>query len=190
MSMRVYLDGQLIDPQGSTLEHAIDTARDRAGGRLLVEILADGSPIPAQDLDNPPANSPYANELRFTSDDARTLHAEALDAVVATLADVRRTQTVAAEALQEGRVDVAIAKVAEVLELWKGVKDAISMILRVSAADARSGGALPDAIEGLARGLHDLRRALAAQDWAALADCLGWDMQEHAARVESWARTV
>ncbi len=187
--MRVYLDGKLIDESGSTLDRAIEAARTHAGARMLVQALADGKPVPATDLDHPPASVPYASELAFASADPISLLSDAFRDAAELLLEVKEQQRVTAELLQSGKVDEAVAGIGEILETWRTVKEAIVLSLRASPADQYHGGGqgeLPSTIEGLASALGEIKRAMTAQDWASLSDCLAFDMQDHAERCRAW----
>lgn len=187
--MRVYLDGDLIDDAGSTLERAIASARAKAGTRMLVQALADGAPIPAAHLDQPPGDSPYARELRFASADSSILLMDTLRDTAEALVDVREMQSRAAELLQSGKVDEAVRDVGEILETWRAVKDAIVLVLQASPSDRYHGSEkqeLSEAVAALASALGEIKRAMSVQDWASLGDSLAYDMQDHAERCRTW----
>ncbi|MBL8747240.1 MAG: hypothetical protein JNK58_12905 [Phycisphaerae bacterium] len=187
--MRVYLDGRLIDESGSTLDRAIHVARSHAGNRMLVQALADGKPVPAADLDHPPPNCPYASELAFASADPSGLLADVLDDAASLLIEVKERQKAAAELLQSGKIDEAVAGIGEILETWRTVKESIVLALRAGPAGGyhdRGEQELSPTIEGLASALGEIKRAMSEQDWASLSDCLAYDMQDHAERCRSW----
>lgn len=187
--MRVYLDGTLIDEAGSTLGRAIEAARARAGTRMLVQAVADGAPVPAADLDDPPGVSPYASELRFASADSSVLLLDTLRETAEMLSEVKELQSRAAELLQTGKVDEAVAEVGEVLETWRTVKEAIVLVLKASPADRYHGAEkqeLSEAIGALASALGEIKRAMSVRDWASLGDSLAYDMGEHADRCRAW----
>lgn len=187
--MRVYLDGKLIDDSGSTLDRAIEAARAHAGTRMLVQALADGKPVPAADLDSPPPLSPYASELAFASADPSGLLSDVMHDAADLLEEVKARQRATAELLQAGKVDEAVAGIGEILETWRTVKEAIVLSLRAEGTHRYHGGSqeeLSPTIEGLASALGEIKRAMSAQDWASLGDCLAYEMQDHAERCRSW----
>lgn len=187
--MQVYLDGQLIDASGTTLERAIDSARAKAGTRMLVEALADGKPVPAAHFDHPPGTSPYARELAFASADPAGLLAGVSTDLSGLLNELNQRQQGVAELLQSGQIEKAIAGISEILDSWRVVKEGITVSLQAGANepghDARERD-LTKTITALAASLNEVRRAMTDQDWAGLGDCLAYDMREHAERCRRW----
>lgn len=189
MAMRVFLDGRLIDERGTTLGAALDRARAIAPGRLLVEVLADGRSVRAEHLDNPPSESPYAERLEMRSEEAGVLIVEALRGAAEALGEIRRRQDHAADLIHSGRVGEAVAEMASVLELWESIRSAIDLSLRAGGPagyDERAHRELVSVMEELASSLGEVRRALAGQDWAGLADLLGWDMRDRVESCRGW----
>lgn len=187
--MQVYLDGQLIDDAGTTLGRAIDSARARAAGRMIVQATADGTPVPACDLDEPPSRSPYAAAVEFASADPRALLNQTLNDAADLLAEVRDRQAAASALLQSGKVEEAVLAVGTVLECWSTVRDALTLVVRAAPAECYDGverEELSAAVESLARGLGEIKRSMSMEDWASLSDLLGWDMPECAERLRSW----
>lgn len=184
--MKVYLDGNLIDAAGTTLERAIDSARTHAGTRMLVEALADGRPVPAADFDHPPAKAPYANELAFRSADAARLLADLSDDLSSALQQASDRQDAAANLIRMGQVEAGVSGIGEILELWKMVKEGIEVTLQTSSDQESRSRELSGTLAALAVSLNEIRRTMSEQDWAGLSDCLAYDMQEHARRCREW----
>lgn len=183
--MRVYLDGQPVANAGTTLADALSAARAAVGSRLLVEATADGAPIPEDHFDLPPATSPYAGELRFTSADPVALARCTLGEAGDVLVTIRNQQKRAAACVQSGRVAEALPTISEVLAGWSAIRQAVEVVIQPAlglqfapaAADA-----LPGNISGLAQQLGAMKRALSSQDWAGLGDSLAYDLDDMADR--------
>lgn len=186
--MRVFLDGRLIDEQGTTLNEAIDAARQHAGRRMIVQISADGSPVPASHIDLPPETSPYAQQLDFLSADPILLLRETMHDAIDAVERVKELQARSSEQLQRGELSEAIGTISELLDTWLGIRDAMAYFVRAKGRSGNDSGDPADEaiVEGLSAGLSSVRQALANQDWAGLGDALGWDMQERADDCRAW----
>lgn len=189
--MRVFLDGRLIDERGTTLGAALDRARAIAPGRLLVEVLADGRTVSAAHLDSPPPGSPFAERLEIRSEEAGVLISEALRGAAETLGEIQRRQGHVAGLIQRGRVGEAVRDMASVFDLWESIRSAIDLSLRAGGPvgyDERMHRELVSVMEELASSLSEVRRALAGEDWAGLADLLGWDMRDRVESCRGWLK--
>ncbi len=191
--MRVFLDELLIDETATTLRAALTAASERAGSRLLVEATADGRPIPSQDLTAPPETNPYADEIRFMSADSALLIQAALYDAADMLENASASQAAAARMVQQGDLESALKEVGGIVECWSRVQQVIGLVAQAreagldgSGADATFSGGLPGMIKELTVGLSEMKRAVQAQDWAALADVLAFDLEEQAGRWRSW----
>ncbi len=195
--MRVYLDGRALAVSDATLGAAIDAALTGAGERMIVEALADGSAVPAADLEAPPDRAPYAEELRFRSADrgsmARVTLFEAADA----LEHVRRLQSQAAEQVRSGRVEEGMKILGEALEGWASVRSAVEMMLGTGLIRAEgtgegaegAAGLYARVMERLAASLREVKRSIAEADWSALGDAVAYDLDEHAEAAGRWLRS-
>ncbi len=184
--MRTYLDGELLDPPVSTLGEALAAARDRAAGRLVVEVLADDQPIPSEHLEDPPRTSPYADVLRVTTAAASSLVKLALLDAAAMITEVRPRQIEAAQLLQSGRTPDAMDALREILEAWNSAHLAVQLADESrtieSGAAVEAAAMLQESTANLTRLLNDVKTRLAMKDWSALADVLEYDLSEHADR--------
>ncbi|HVZ94665.1 MAG TPA: hypothetical protein VG797_09160, partial [Phycisphaerales bacterium] len=175
------LDGQLIEPAVSTLGEALDAARRRTQGRLIIEVLADGSPVPSAHLDQPPATAPYAGDLRLTTADTATLVKGALLDAADLIGHARETQEQAARLIHAGRIQEAMAEMESILQAWAMAHGALKLAREARASGAISSDTSNGADENdLMRLLTEVRRALANRDWSALADALEYDLGEQA----------
>lgn len=177
--MRVYLDNRLLEDAGSTLGAALDSARAGAKGRLIVDVLADGRPVPVKDLDRPPTHSPYAGELRLTTADPRKLAAHALREAGDELKKSEPSHARAGELVQAGKTQDALAALVEALSAWETVQRTASACVAIDALVApasRSG--VESATAELTTHLEQIKKSLHAGDWSTLGDALLYDSSE------------
>jgi hypothetical protein len=183
--MDIFLDDRMLDSSATTLPAAIADAMGQAGDRLIIEVTADGAPIPPEHLEHPPTDEPYAGELRFVSADSLslvrlTLH-EAADSLDAALPE----HVAIAEMFQVGDSVEALSKLTELLQVWIRIDQALNACRKV-AGIGLSDPALADefnaAADELAPRLAEIRDAVQAQDFTAAADVLAYDLPEHGER--------
>ncbi len=191
-AMRAYLDDEPIALDGGTLSAAVVAGKRaaEAKGRMIVEVWADGAPAPPADLDDPPENDPYADEVRFVSADPGGLVAYALEEAADNLTGVRPSQVNAAACLARGETSEAMGDVADALRAWESVRRAVQdgcAALGVAPAELLERDNAEQecavAIEGLLDALREVQRAVNEQDVASLADVLEYDLEELA---EAW----
>ena len=179
--MKTYLDGTLVEEAGDSLEQALEVVRGRLSDRLVVEALADGVPVPDSDLDEPPADGEYAQELRFTTARTGAVVAESLrqasEAIEA--ADERRQE--AADRLAEGDVEGAMDSLCDVLRVWASVRSVAEIAVNMPEGGLDAKTVQPAAVE-LGKVLDALRTAIVEQDWPTAGDIVGLDLPELAAR--------
>jgi hypothetical protein len=188
--VQAYLDDRPLAVAGETLADALRAGRALAvsAGRVIVEVQADGATVPGAHLSHPPADDPYASVLRLRTAVPSTLVRETLLEAAEVLPLVRSLQTSAAEQIQSGRTADAMTKLSEALRLWGDVRQVVHdgcALLGVPAMEGWGDDALTDrmASDLIAR-LTDLKRAVARQDWASLADLLAYELEEQALRWE------
>jgi hypothetical protein len=116
--MKVYLDDQPLAVDTGTLGGALKAIRAAAGGRLVVELLADGRPVADADMDAPPLRHPYASELRATSADPADLASAALREAEGQLRSQDAGRARAADLIQSGRTTEALESLSGVLGAW------------------------------------------------------------------------
>lgn len=184
--MRVFLDDQPLAASPS-LAAAIAAARSEAErrGRVIVDILRDGRPLPGELLSDP-TNTPEPDtaELRCESTDPRALVAESLRQAAAALTDSRERHIEAGRLIQSGSLDAVMPLLAQALEAWtqahRVVTDGLALLsLEPDAVDR----ALTPAITTLSERLAEVKRTLKAQDWSGLADALAYDLP---AEIDRW----
>ncbi len=193
--MRVLLDGAELAVETPSLRSALETAAATAAanGRVIVEVYADGAPVPAGDLASPSTEPMGASELQLTSADPRSLVAVTLHDAGDAVSQLRAEQSQAAEAIQSGKIDEAISMLSRVLGVWQAAHDAVekgaallaidldAMVLELPGGGRETVG---PRVQSLAGKLGELKRAVVDRDWTALSDTLAYDLDEESA---AWA---
>ena len=187
--MRVLLDDQPISPDPGSVAEAMDAVRAHTEDtdRLIIQIEADGAPVDAELLTDPPDDDAGIGELRLTT-------ANRLDFIRVTIGDVAEAldhvvehQSRAAALIEDGDAAAASEPLSEALTKWQAVHavvDQAAQLLGVDPGEIEiepvegSTGATTGAacIEKLLEALEEVRRAMSDQDTAALADTLREDM--------------
>ncbi len=209
--MQVYLDDESVTCARPTLAEALGAARVRAEerGRVIIEATLDGEQIPGDLLASPPDAEVSADELRFVSADPASLVRTILLDVADLLPGAVQAQRKAQEHLETGDVSGAGEHLRAALEVWAHVPEATlhgchllgldieSVSVPVDEGEAGGNGgdegrllAVNVAIAGLVEHLQEVKRAQQDQDWAALADAVGYDLVEQATRWESVLRAL
>jgi len=184
--MIVYLDGERIEPDRDTLRGAFESAIKQAdaSGRIVVEIHADGEPIPDEFIADPPESASGFTELRFVSAEprsmVRTLLLDAADA----LDTVKSDQQSAAEAIQGGRLDDARKTLERAVGVWSAVITGVHQGSSMVGLDLESVSAgnppMPYAqhVEQLENELRAVVRMISDEDWSSLSDSLEDELTE------------
>ena len=188
--MRAYLDDQPLElsgkPGGQTLAAAMEAGKlaADAAGRMIIEVWADGAAAPGEHLEDPPADDPYAGELRFISVVPAELVSSAMIEAAENLVRVREPQQAAAGALARGETGEAMKSVAVCLQAWESARKAMQdgcAVLGVTPTELVSEADAPRvarAIDDLLSALRDVQTAVQNQDVATLADVLAYDLDE------------
>ncbi len=192
--MKVILDDRVLTQEPTTLAQAIDMGVDAAssGGRVIVDILADGRSLSTAELDDPDTMAYQASEVRLTSAEPRAfVRTTLLDASEA-LDEARNAQIDAADLIEAGSITDAYDSINTSLSLWQAARQALDQGAQLLGLDLTTLPAddveqLPDAIATLTTALEEVRRSIAHQDWAALGDVLRYDLDE---LVTTWQRLL
>jgi hypothetical protein len=185
--MKVFLDGECLQESAASLEDALAAANTRAEqrGRLILEILADGSPLPGESLDQPQDHREPISELAMISADpvafARNILHEAVDA----LQQAKERQRVAIDLLEQGIATEAFEHLGYGLQLWDMVQQVVSRTSNIAPpADDAQREHIDAQVILLRDRLGELRDAVGQEDWAGLGDLVRYDLTELA---ESWS---
>lgn len=187
--MKVQLDGEPL-PDAPTLREGLRAAIDHADarGRIIVEALGDGTPLTEAQLTDPDQGGSMVHELRLRSADPRPLVAGTLRSGAELLRQVRGGQERSASALQEGRLEEALEGLREVLSGWETARRTLEGSLALLKIDlgavevtitrrgTRERSSAARRVEALAELLRSARTHVQAEDWSALADLVGFDL--------------
>jgi hypothetical protein len=194
--MKVYLDDRPLSVTPGSIAEALVAGRDaaEAGGRLVIEVHADGEPIDPALLDAPPSDDAGISELKLISTlPGPFLRVTLLDAIDL-LIETRRAQAHAVESFQTGHIEDGVPALQNALGSWTLIRDVVEKAASLGTFDpsavvvtgpdgsTRTGATY---IDGLAHDFDAVRRALEVQDFTALADVLEGDLD---AQAEHWLR--
>lgn len=195
--MRVYLDNRDMGVAAATLADGLKAgvSAAEAGGRVVIEMRADGAEIGDAELARAEEPTAY-QELRLVSTDARTLVRVTLYDAADALGEAKARQDSASELIQAGDTQKALDHLQEALGLWQLVRgtvdksaELLSLRLDQTVVKGDDGAELrlaeeADALKG---SLGEIKSALEGQDWSALSDALSYDMDRRAA---TWQRLL
>ncbi len=197
--MRLLLDNQEITIDRPTLAAAIaaGVAQAESQGRIIVEAMLDGTQLDDESLGNPSDETLDSGEVRPVSAEPRSLvRVTLLDAADA-LDEASKSQSLCAEAIQTGQVKDALEQLSDALGIWDTVRDVVvksAKLLDIEldrikdpGAEDEQGATINELTTVLSKHLQEVKRCLAVQDWAALADVLGYDLAD---QVEPWKRLL
>ncbi|MCC6320475.1 MAG: hypothetical protein IT438_03445 [Phycisphaerales bacterium] len=193
--MRVYLDNEPVSIATPTLAAALAAVRESAekNGRVVVEVLRDGQPVPQHLLEQPTDAEEPESEVRCATADPRSLVAESMRHAAGELAASRPVHTRAAEAIQTGRLEAAMPLLSETMTIWSQVYRVVvdgAALTGIGLGSEVGGRPLSQSVQDLAGRLAELKRALTAQDWSGLADSIGYDLPEQASHWELLLHTL
>jgi hypothetical protein len=188
--MQVLLDGHPLDVACSSLAEALAVATVDAEkrGRIIVEVKADGVTLSDEKLGNPSSEPSGINELRLLSAEPRALVRHTLLEAVSALENAKAEQAKAAEQIQSGHTEQALNTLQVSVLTWQAVRDIISRSAAVLSLDLDSlelpgvdeGVNFKTATKDLLGHLTQMRTALDKQDWSALSDIVGYDLDAQA----------
>jgi hypothetical protein len=188
--MQVLLDGHPISVARPSLALALQTAAAdaQARGRILVEVKADGVVLTSDQLASPSdEHSAYAALEMLSADPRQLVRQTVLDAVEA-LESVRGEQAAAMEQIQTGQMGEALQTLQGAFMTWQAARDVVSRgaallqidLETVKLPGVEEGVTFQSATTSLLSHLSALKDALNEQDWSALSDIVGFDLDADA----------
>lgn len=164
-------------------------------GRLVIEVHADGKPLPGELLEDPPSDAAGIRELRMVSTEPGPFIRTTLLDAVELLGPIRADQAEAVRLFQSGHIEEAFEPLQRALTSWSILRDLVekseqlgltqpSRVL-VRADDWSTGTSGSEFIAALAEHLGEVKRTLQIQDFTALADAIegglgsdadGWEL--------------
>lgn len=185
--LRVMLDGECVAESSPNLAEALQAASTRAQerGRLILEVLADGQPLPGSSLDEPLSHPQPISELSLTSADPSAFALNILHEAAEAIDQAKDSQSVAADLLEQGDATQAFEKLSTGLQLWDMIHQVVERTLAIAPPTrAEDRESVDQHVVQLRDRLNDLRDSVNTQDWAALSDLIRYDMAELA---QAWA---
>ena len=182
--MRVLLDDQPCSTSATTIGEAVAAAADAAekAGRLVIEVLVDGSSLSEDDLQEDGRLANSADEVQLLTTTMNELLRDTFVHAAEALGDADTVQKEAAEFIQSGRQNEGMQNLLAALETWGGIRDAVVKglgLADISPEDVTIEGiGLPDAIGRLQIRLGGLKEAMVAEDVSATCDCLLYNLPE------------
>lgn len=191
--MRIYLDDSLIENARPTLAGGISAAAAIAEGqgRIIIQVLADGSPLSDDKLADLPDTADGIDELRLTSADTRSIVRVALTDAADLLEGNIQIHKQTARLFQQGDIQGAFADLDRVVEGWRMGRETLEKCgsalglngdaLAKTAMDVhRDFAEASNAVGSLSIKLAELKSGIEHQDWSAVGDLLEYDLPEQA----------
>lgn len=195
--MNIYLDDAPLAETAETLAGAISAARDSAAARdrVIVDIIADGTPLAPDQLDDEEVMGGRCEEVRLTTADPQSFVRVTMQDAADALDQAREDQKRAAEHLEAGQTEDGFAMLEHMLAIWQAVRQSLDQGAQLLGLDLTTlplakPDELPESIEHLSTALAEVRRCVQGQDWAGLSDLLLYDLDELAVRWQSLLREV
>lgn len=182
--MRVLLDHEPCESTASTIGDAIaDAARAaEARGRMIIEVVVDGTRWTESELAQPELVAGTAREITLLSTDPRALVAHTLDEASESLLEADALTRRAAEGIQANQDTEALQQLGDALGIWRHVQEAVLKCARAIDLnlDEFSTGStpFPTSVERLHRELMAIQASIEAQDPAGLADTLLYELPD------------
>lgn len=183
--MKIILDDAPLTETPATLAEAIAAAAARAAGmqRVIVDIIADGRAVSADELDDESAMAHECGELRLTTAEPRAFVRVTMQDAADALGGARESQQRAAELFEAGHAGEAFKSLDGALGLWQAARQSLDqgaqlLGLDLTALPLEHPDVLPEAISRLSAALEEVRRSVGAQDWAGLSDVLLYDLDD------------
>jgi hypothetical protein len=184
--MQVLLDGLPIPGDFRTVSSAVDAARGAAesAGRIIIEAKGDGRVLSTTELDNALKSESDFVQVDFRSADPILLVTNSLQDAADGLGQVKAVHAAAASAFQRGEGEAGLAHLQSALQTWQVVRDLAEQTCRLMGLNPQSivvpgvHGEIPfdHAVALMVKRLKEVQSALTAQDWSALADTVGYEM--------------
>jgi hypothetical protein len=192
--MKVMLDNTPLEVTPDSVADALIAGRDaaEAAGRLVIEVHADGSPLPVEMLDEPPTDNAGFTEIKLISTRPGPFIQTTLLDASDLLVEIRKAQAQAVESFQTGHIEDGVPALQHALGSWTLIRDVVekattlcrmepsTVVVPTAEGSTRTGATY---IDGLAHDFELVRLALEKQDFTALADVLEGELDTQA---EAW----
>jgi hypothetical protein len=182
--MHVELDGKVLNIPQTTLGEALRAARDvaEASGMLIVEVIADGKRLGDDELSHVD-NQTFA-DIRMFSVSPGSLVERSLRDASGVVEQIAELQQEVVSLIQRGQTREGLEQLQSVFSSWSAVREVVDQggqilgidLLAADAAGTQEHASGAACAAGLAASLTEIKRALADQDWSALSDVVGYQL--------------
>ena len=182
--MRLLLDEEPCKIEATSIGDAIAGAAAIAErqGRVIIEVTVDGDVWDEQRLASPEFCAGDAGEVRLTSANLGDLVCQTLNEASGALTDADSLQRNAAELLQADQNPEAMAKLADALDIWLTVQEAVlkcAQAMGLSLDTVKVGdGTVQAAVDRLNVKLRELRDALQTGNLVGVSDTLLYELPD------------
>lgn len=180
--MQITLDQQPCDVTVDSIWEAIAEASAiaHANGRMIIEVIVDGTPLTDDELSSLQEQQRSASSIELTSANVNTLVAEVFAEAEESLGQAEAIQNEAAELLQTGAQTEGMAKLSEAVTIWQTAQRAL--MLGIEAMDGGTsemkGKSFDDAVTQLRQQLDSICESLRQRDMIALSDALMYELPD------------
>ena len=179
--MAIFLDDEPVQLPGENLAELITSATRHLSddGRVVVEVMIDGSVLDADGM-NQRKDSPLGdNEVRLVSADPSALAVSTLHQVRDQLPQASSLHEQAAEYLQQDKPEEALKLLAESIGVWMQTQEAVlgsAGVVGLGLDEVKVDEVpMSDFTDELIKSLHELKDLIIAGDTVALADALAYE---------------
>jgi len=179
----IHIDDQPTTLPARSLRELLAAARDKLApsGRIVVEVRVDGESVVGAALDDDQPTNP-GSDIRVYSVRSAEFVAGVLEDVRTQLGESQKLQQQAAELLQQDEPAKAMKLVQQSIDGWLQAQQAVgqsAMLLKIDLSVIKIGDQnVLDRMSELVGSLNDLKDAVVANDFVALADALQYEWPE------------
>ncbi len=179
--MPIFLDDEPVQLAGANLAELITSATKHLAddGRVVVEVILDGSVLNADEMNQRKDNPLEDTEVRMISADPRALAVSTLHQVRDQLPKAISLHEQAAELLQQDNPTEALKILAEVIGVWMQTQEAVLGSAGVVGLELDQvkvdDQPMSDFTDELIKQLQDLKELIVAGDTVALADAQAYE---------------
>lgn len=178
--MQVTLDQQPCDVAASTVWDAIAEASAiaQANGRMIIEVVVDGTPIGESDMSALQREARGASSVELTSANVTALVAEVFAEAEESLTQAEALQIQAAQKLETGAQVDAMTTLSEAVTIWQTAQRALVLGMEAMNECGRDvkEKSFDDAVHQLREQLDGVCDSLRQQDMIALSDALMYEL--------------
>lgn len=194
MAMQVTIDQQPCDVGADSVWAAIAEASAiaQSKGRLIVEVVLDGTPLTDEEVGALEEAQRAADTIELTTANVSALVAEVFAEADDALGQAESLQKEAAEHLQAGAQSEAMAKLGEAISIWQSAQRAFELGVTALADGPKEmkTDSFEAAAARLRQQLDSVCESLRQRDMIALADALLYELPDCVAQWRTMLRTL